>query len=728
MKPLLLPCLLMASLSALCQSTDSLPLPSDTSSKLLQTVRVTGGKRPIEVGPDKIVLNLDAQPSAVGEQVLDVLRRSPGVTVDASENILLNGKTGVTVLIDGKPTQLAAQDLAQLLKSIEASNVAQIELIANPSARYDAAGNGGIINIKLKKSRTDGFNGNTTGSYVQSRHARQNGALNLNWRKAKTALFLNGGINNGLQHVVANNDRESGAQRFEQRSLEQNFFNGYSLRAGLDYSLTKKAALGVLWMLNRQSTTMDNGSTTLMQSPALPDTVFNTRSRAPFNNRRQAFNLNYSFTEQSLEYTFDADYTLYRSSVFNEITNDLRNGQGQKLGANSTNNDQQVQIRLYSVKGDLSKTLSPRLKLEAGFKMMATRTNNGLRVENREDGGSWGVDTGKTNRFLFAEDIRALYAALKGEKNRWSWQAGLRAEQTTVKGESTDLQQAKINRPDTAYLNLFPSLFLQYKLTEGHQLGLTANRRIDRPNYQDQNPFIYFLDALNREQGNPYLKPQFTNNIEISYTYKYATSFKVGYAHTSDYIDWLTYRDGKYTVQTAQNAGTRQMLSFSFSSPVKFTKAWSAYVSLTPYYHFYNIGLSGFGTPEQQRGGSWAFNGYMGNTVQLGKGWTGSVSGWFNFQNRATIYVSKPLGSLDLGVQKNIWKDKATLKLSLVDLFNTQRWEQRAQTAELRLNTYRKWESQNITFGFSWRFGNSELKKARERTADSEKDGGRIKS
>lgn len=727
MKPLLPIFALFFSIVGFGQTRDTIRQVNDTmTGKSLNEVVVAASKRPIEVLPDKTVINLDAQPSAIGENALDVLRRSPGVMVDASENIQLNGRAGVTVLIDGKNMQLSAQDLAQLLKSMEAANIKQIELISNPSSKYDAAGNAGIINIRLKKSLTNGFNGNVTGSYVQSKHARQNATTNLNWRKDKLAIFANGGINNGLQHVIATNDRSAGNRSFTQRSIEKNYFDGYSVRAGADYSLTKKSTLGILWMLNRNNSKMDNGSTTIAKGLALADTIFNTRSIAPFHTKRNAFNLNYNFTSESIDYSIDADYTLHRSSVNNIITNDILNGSEAKIGNNATINNQDVQIKLYSVKGDLNKSLSSTLKLEAGFKWMTTRTGNRLHVQN-EIGSQWNVDTGKTNIFRYHEDIGAAYASLRSTGEKFSWQAGLRSEQTTVKGRSTDLKGGQINQPDTSYLNLFPTLFLQYKLAAKHQLGLSANRRIDRPNYQDQNPFIYFLDALNTEQGNAYLQPQFTKSIEVSYTYNYATTLKIGYAVTTNYIEWLTYQDGKFTVQTPQNAGSKKMLSFSFSSPVRFTSKWSAYLSLTPYYHFYQIQLSGFGTTERQNGSSWAFNGYMGNNIELGKGWKGSFGGWFNFQNRATIYVSKPIGSLDLGIQKNILKEKATLKLSLVDLFNTQRWEQTATTNDLKLRTYRKWESQNFTLGFSWRFGNSKIKKAREREIGSEEDGKRIK-
>lgn len=722
MKPLLALLLLIAAQKTLAQSITK----EDTTFKKLKTIVISGSKRPVEVLPDKTVLNINAGPVAIGQNALEYLRQAPGVMVDAAENIQLAGKTGVTVYIDGQNTQLSSGDLAQLLKSIEPSNIRQIEIITNPSARYDAAGNAGIINIKLKKGLTDGFNGSLTGSCVQSTHARENATAALNWRKGKTALFFNSGINNGLQHVTANNDRTIGNGTITQRSIEQDFFHGHSARAGLDYSLGKGSTLGVLWMKNYRYTRMNNNSETVLHQPAATDTIILNNSLAPFPSDRNSFNLNYNHAGPGFTYAVDADYTVFTSSLNNRLRNDVQNGQGATLYTTATDNDARIGIRLSSVKGDAEKTFAQGMKGEAGFKLMQTATDNRLQVSNGT-GGQWIADTGKTNFFRYNESIGALYASLKGESGKLQWQAGLRGEYTRVRGRSTDLKGVEGNKPDTGYLNLFPTLYLQYRLSARSRLGLTANRRIDRPSYQDQNPFVYVLDALNSEQGNSYLLPQFTNNIEIGYTYNYATSVKIGYARTVNYLEGLTYRDGKKTVMIQQNAGTKDMVSLSISTPWQPAPWWNVYLSLNPYYHYYHVVLDGFAVSETQRGGSFAFNGYVGNNFKLGKGWKGEVSGWFNYQNRATIYVSKPLGSLNLGVQKNLLKDKATLKLSLVDLLNTQRWQQTAQTSDLQLTTYRKWESRNLTLGFSWRFGSSKVKAARERQTGGEEDAGRIK-
>ncbi|HVG11551.1 MAG TPA: hypothetical protein VM843_01050, partial [Flavisolibacter sp.] len=296
MKSLITLSLLFAISSAAAQQ-DSIVAKQDTSAaRLLKEVVITANRLPVEVLPDKVVLHMDAQPSAIGETALDVLRRAPGVAIDAAENLQMNGKTGVNVWIDGKPTGLTSADLAGLLKGVEAGNIRKIELIANPSARYDAAGNAGIINIQLKKSISNGANGNISAAHIHSTHARQNATANFNWRKNKAALFMNASGRRGLQHTIANNERTAGDRKFFQRSIEKDFFNASSIRLGSDLFLNKKSTIGVLWMYNRNYTRMDNGSTSFLLQTGKKDTVIRTRSIVPFPSHRNALNLNYAYT------------------------------------------------------------------------------------------------------------------------------------------------------------------------------------------------------------------------------------------------------------------------------------------------------------------------------------------------------------------------------------------------------------------------------------------------
>lgn len=724
MQKLLIISLLLIATSSKSQNTT---LSDTLKSTITAEVTVVASKPFIRTLVDKTVLNIAAKPSTAGQNALELLKLAPGVVVDPNENIQMGGKNGVTVLIDNQNTQLSAQDLAQLLKSIESDNIKEIEIIANPSAKYDAAGNAGIINIILKKSLTNGFNGSLTGNFTQSTHSRASTSTNLNFRKNQWNWFGNFGINQGYQETIANNDRKLANQQLIQRGIEKDQFGGSNIRAGVDIALNKKTIIGFLWLKNTRYTNMDNTNLTAIQQMGVLDTNVITNSIAPNQFNRNNYNVNYRWTngnKQSLN--IDADYTQFYAGL-NNLVNVLTvpvNGLNTPL--NTINNEASVNIQISSIRADYTQKINEQLKIETGFKSVYSLANNALLVLQNQN-GSWRSDTGKSNQFQFKEYIHAAYFSVQANYQKWSFQAGLRAEQTTVNGLSTNLLKTATIKPDTAYLNLFPTLFVQYQVKQNHQLGFAFTKRIDRPNYQDQNPFIYQLDAFNSEQGNPYLIPQITYGAELSYTYKYATNIKVQYGITNNYIEQLTYQIGKSTIQIPQNAGTRKMINISISSPLPVNNWWNMYISLSPFYQSYKVLLSGFGTSENRSQSSWGMNGYMSQNFSLGKKWNADISGWYNFQNATTIYKSKALGSINIGVSKKIMNEKATVKLAITDLLNTQRWEQTATTNSLDLRTYRKWESRNMAITFSYRFGNNKIKSARDRETGSSSEIDRIK-
>ncbi|MDP1843204.1 MAG: outer membrane beta-barrel family protein [Sediminibacterium sp.] len=703
-------------------TSDTLQLNGQSS------ITVVSAKPFIQTLVDKTVMNVAGRTGVNGQNALELLKLAPGVVVDPNEQIKMGGKDGVTVLIDDRNTQLSAQDLAQLLKSIEVDNIKEIEIITNPSAKFDAAGNAGIINIKLKKSITNGFNGSVTGSYTQSTHARGSATTSLNFRKNKWNWFSNTSLNKGYQVTIANNTRNTPNNQFIQRGNEIDDFNSNNTRVGLDYAMNKKTTIGILWMSNSRNTNMDNSNTTNVSQLLHPDTTVLSRSIAPFFTDRNNLNLNYKYNlDEKRELNVDADYTGFRSTLNNTVYTQSQTQLAQKFGEINTRNNAVVDIVIGSIKVDYKQTINANSSFETGLKSVLTIANNSLIVSN-QIGNIIAVDTGKTNQFNFNEHIQAAYFSYRHNFKKFSLQTGLRGEYTSVNGTSVDLKNNLINKPDTNYLNLFPTLFLQYNLNETNQLGLSMSRRIDRPSYQDQNPFIYVLDAFNSEQGNPYLIPQFTNSVELSYTYKYATSFKIQLAKTDGYIELLTYQVGNKTILIPQNVGSRKVINFSFSTPFAPKKWWDIYVSATPFYQQYTTKLSGFDTNEQIQQQSWGFNGYLSNTFSFQHNWKLDLSGWFNFQNTTTIYQSKPLGSVNIGLSKRMFKDQSTFKMTINDVFNTQRWEQTALTRNVNMQTYRKWESRNISISMSFRFGNNKIKSSRERETGANDEIGRIKS
>ncbi len=572
------------------------------------------------------------------------------------------------------------------------------------------------------------MNGTLSGSYVQSTHARGSGTANINLRKNNWNFFINGGINKGHQITIANNERVSLNRNFIQRGFEGDNFNGANWRTGIDYTLSKKSTLGIIWMHNNRFTQMDNSNLTIVNTIASPDTNVLTRSIAPNSTNRDNFNINYRLlSDKKSELNIDADHTSFSSFLNNAISTEMLNQSKTKFASSTFQNDASLHIRISSLKLDYLHRINEHTKWEGGFKSIYSNSNNRITVQQFKN-NSWLTDTGKTNQFSYDEFIQAGYLSFQTKWNKFTVQAGLRGEYSKVNGQSIDLKNQLTNKPDTSYLNLFPTLFIQYQLNANNQFGFSLSRRIDRPTYQDQNPFIYVLDAFNSEQGNPYLIPQLTNSVELNYTYKYAHSVKLKYAVTNQYIESITYQTGNQTILIPQNVGSRKMLNIAFSSAFSPVKWWNVYANAEPFFQQYETRLDGFGTNEWVKQESWGFNGYLSNSIDLTKGWKAELSAWYNFQNATTIYQSKPLGSINLGFSKKLLQQKATLKIGINDIFNTQKWEQTALTSNLNLHTYRKWESRSISISFSYRFGNSKIKSARDRETGASDELGRIKS
>jgi len=701
-------------LTALLFSLQSFSQAADSTLNM-DTVLVKAQRPAIENRADKTILHLEGSATTAGMNAFEVLRNAPGVMIDAQERIMLGGKSGVTVYIDGRPSNLSGNEVAQVLKSMDASTIRNIEIISNPSSRYEAAGTAGIINIRLKRSVSEGVNGSMSGSFVQSNHARGTAAANINARRGRTNAFGNFSWNRGLQYVRADNDRVISNGSIIQRAIEKDVFGGGTVRTGVDISLRKNRTLGFLYQYHRKYSNMDNRSSSMFDSGGKTDSSIITRSIAPFATGRHSFNVNYAAGNDTSGINIDADVTHYRSSIDNELQNNWLNGGGQQYRDSSALFDQATRIRIVSVKADYHRIVD-KWKLETGARLAESGTDNQLLISQRS-AGTWKSDSLRTNFYSFDESVAAAYGSLSRQYEKVQLQFGLRAEYSDVKGRSTDLHGKAIIGPDTNYLNLFPSLFLQYSPAKLHAINFSASRRIDRPGYSDQNPFVYVLDALNSEAGNAALRPQFTSVASLSYTYKWASTIKIQFSNTQQYIEQLTYVSGKGTVMMPQNAGTRRMLNLVISTPLKPAAWWNIYGYAEPFYQQFRLKAPGF---KNSKSGSWGFNGYAGNNFILPKGWKLELNGWFNFQNRTTIYTSKPLGSINLGMQKNLLKETMTIRCVLTDLLNTQRWEQSVRTPSLQMLTYRKWESRNMTLALSWRFGKKAVKQNRQRETGRE--------
>ncbi|MBL7746728.1 MAG: TonB-dependent receptor, partial [Chitinophagaceae bacterium] len=558
--------LLFISFSLFAQQKDTTGFNKE---KKLDEVIIKNRKPFVEMQVDKIVLNVQNDIVASGGTLFEILQRAPGVSITNDEVINLAGKAGVNVLIDGRPTQMSEKDLANYLKATPGSLVDKVEIIMNPSARYPAQGNAGIINIRLKKNTIRGTNGNISTTYSQAIHPNINFSGNVNHRQNKWNWFANASARRSRQNTDGAINRFVNSngmlKTFENTTVDQDASRNISYTAGADYFINKKNTFGFIFKGNEYWSKLYTPGITLIKTNGNTDSSLQTINDNRQRNSRYNYNLNYKL-EDTLgnELNFDADYTSFRNNSNGQVSTDLLNKQNIKYGYTANDQDVLTTIRIYSLKADYSKQLKKiKGKIETGLKWNTIQTTNDLNAFVFRNNGMQ-PDTGRTNQFNYTETNYAAYASFSQIIMKLEYQVGLRAEQSVLKGKSVDIKNTILNYPDTAYFNVFPTVFLRYTVNDRNSFGFSLGRRINRPTYQDLNPFEYIYDNYSRERGNPYLLPEFSNNAELTYSYRGALNIGLGYSHTKNSFQSITTQNGEVTEATNYNIGSEDRLYLNF--------------------------------------------------------------------------------------------------------------------------------------------------------------------
>ena len=708
-------------------------LTMSDESKALTEVNVIAKKPFIEQQVDRTVVNVENSIVASGNTALEVLEKAPGVTIDRqNDQIQLKGKSGVIIYIDGKQTYLSQQEVTNLLKNTASDNIATIEIITNPGSKYDAAGNSGIINIKMKKNRNFGTNGSfiigTGYGWVNNLSGSRddlpkfNTSLNLNNRSSKVNLFGNysyvnreSAQSNELNRTIPFNGRTT---YFDQVSFRPNQFVGHSYKGGLDYFINSKSTIGVLvngFSNDRQSngvnsTLISNESRHLTSNP-----VTQTNMGGLMQNITGNVNYKYEFDGKGREWTADADYVRYDGENSNNLSTTFYGPDGDIIRPKQdVRNGMPSTINILAFKTDYVHPLKKGAKLEVGLKSsFVNADNNSIFDTLQQETKQWLFDASRSNQFKYDESINAAYVNYAGKLGKkLKVQAGLRAEHTHSVGMSVTLNQ----RVDRNYLNLFPTLFLSRQLDTNNVLNLSYSRRIDRPDYQNLNPFVYFLDPYTYQQGNPFLRPQYTNSVELTHVFKSTISTTLGVSRTTDFINRETPRQiaaQNITYVTPENLGRMDNINLTVSFPVSVTKWWRMQNNVSTYYQHYQTFYSG--VPYEVT--IVAYNLYTSNNFTLSKTLSAELSGWFNSPSQYGFYRANPQGGFSLGVQKKLMDGKANLKLNVNDPFWLNQFNGRAVVQDINFRVRSRWESRRINLTFTYRFGNQDVKSARQRSS-----------
>lgn len=681
------------------------------SSAALQTAEVTAETNMMQLGIDRKIFDVEKSKLNNGGTAIDVLRNTPTLSVDMNNNISLRGSQGVSVLINGKPSGLNGANRAAILRQIPASMIKNIEIITNPSAKYDPEGMTGIINIVLKKNKMQGISGNlayTIGTMAN----KHNVTAGINFRNEKINVFANYNFNyrTSFNSVLAErkNIFGDGSYNFlKEHGLGNHTNYGHFAKVGFDYFLNPKNTLSINASVNPGAGVAADSIyyTFLDQNREITSNSLRSigKKDAPLN---MNYNINYTATfkspQQKLE--FDANYTHFNDHLINDYKQEslLQPSNSPSLQYNSDLRNNHV----LNVQVDYTHPFKNKAKMELGAKGGYRFIDNDFKFQNYNyTTQDYETDLGITNHFQYAEQVYAVYGTYGQKIKKFSFQAGLRLEQALINSNLVTTQQNYTNN----YFSFFPSAHIGYELPKAQQLQLSYSRRINRAPIHALNPFGDQTDPQNIRIGNPYLKPEYINSTELTYA-KYwkkgslTTSFY--YRHTTDVIRRL------YNVD-AQGIGSIQFTNFdevhSFglevATGIQLAKWWRLNASLNAY----RMQEDGSNLSDSYRNSSFGGHANLGSSFNLPL----DFGAQFNLFYRAPMILV--IGNISdmfhssFAISKSFLKKSLTITLSIQDPFNVQRFGYDLADTNYQTKGTHRWESRVAHLNISYNFGKMDM-------------------
>jgi outer membrane receptor protein involved in Fe transport len=695
------------------------------STEKLDEVVIKTEKPMVQVLADKTVFNVQNTINAAGDSGFDLLRKAPGIIVDNNDNLIVEGKTGVLFYIDGKPSVLRGEDLVNFLKTLQSSDIESIEIITQPSSKYDAEGNAGIVNIVLKRDKSLGTNGTLGTGFTYGEFARYNNSVSFNNRNKKTSFYGTFSNRVGNSFNFINLFRTQNNTIFDAQTETEIYNNSNNARFGFDYYVNKKSTFGIILSGNFNDGLVDRDSRTPITplGNENPEQVLVAGSDSRSDVSNLYGNVNYKFDDKKgTSFNVDIDLGRYNSDRSNLQPNTYFNGTETQVLSEVINfMITPVTINLFTSKADYEQNLL-KGKLGFGVKYSDINTENQFDFFNRV-GGDDVLDEDRTNNFKYDEQIYAAYLNFNRKFEKLSIQVGLRMEHTSSDGILTSTQINNNDRVKRNYTDWFPSGGLTYQLNQINSLALTYSKRIQRPNYQSLNPFIYNIDELSFSQGNPFLQPQYTDNIKLSHTYKYTLNTSVSYSFIRDFSAQVTEAIGEdQSVLIQRNVANQHVINLGLSYPTKFNKWWSVYVSLNAYRSMFEATNEDFNPISQN-----TLSFYAQNTFKLPNNWRAEISGWYSSPSIwGGTYETRSLGSLNIAVQKKLLNDRMTLRVGVNDVLFTSPWAGDTRFGNVTILGNGGNDSRQFRVNLTYNFGRNEIKKARTRDTGIEDEKERI--
>ena len=693
-------------------------------SKELEEVVIKAEKPLYEQTIDRMVVNVQSSPIMAGNSVMEVLERSPGITVDRQNfGVRMNGKNGVSVMINGKMTRMDMTALFGMLDGMPASNVEKIELITTPPANFDAEGNAGFINIVLKTNDYAAVNGTIFGMAGHGRRALFMAGGSINYRHKKFNIYADYNFNYNKKHGIVDIENEIQNPQYDFKSTSRaDRFGGFNLstgRMGIDYYVSPKTVIGLLGTFFIRDWSQHTDYRALYSIEPGIDTLV-TGVRIDENPRRQYManvNLQHKFDDRQ-QLNIDLDYFVYSSDQFQTYSNEYFLESGQSIHTEDLRMDKITPLSILVGKIDYTLKASGAFTLEAGVKATISDLENDIKTE-RLNGNDWQTDPIFSDFSTMDEDILAAYSSVSLKLNeKLSLKAGLRYEHTTTDLKDEDGRQVVYRD----YGNFFPSAFLSQKLTDQSSINLAYSYRISRPQFSEMAPFVLFIEPKTFITGNTNLLPALTHSLKTTYTIK-NINLSFEYNRIKDAFarfQPMRIPETNSTILSTINLDQTDMYNLTLSLPITVTSWWEM-----------NNNISGIS--------SHVTSVYYDEPMEVSQNWYSimttqnfilpqkfsvELSGMYFFGSLSGIATGKPYGMASVGVRKELGNNGGILNLNFSDMFNTMIIKSSATTEQFNMNSgyTLNFDTRAIKLTYTKSFGNNKLKSRSKRKTGSEDD------
>lgn len=707
-------------------STGTLAIRMRRDAKSLEAVKITSRRPVVQQKTDMTVLNVNEALRKEAPNALEILKLAPGVIVsDNDDEVTLSGKNKVLIMLNGKEVRLTGRDLLKLLKSMPASSVAQLQVITNPSSKYETTGNTGILNIRTTRIQP-GLVGNLSLSSSQGKNNMGDYSVNLSSGIGRLSTTAYLAYHHGRYETLSEEDRvvrsNPAITELYKESSDVQTWSDPVLRIQADYFLNSRHTFGALLEREKSTNTQNYSNLTFVNPRSGYDSVFYTDNFYPNTRTWVTYNLNYRFADSvGNEFNLDFDNSEFLKEDDRRLTNGLLSERQPFKALPESYLDIFTDLRIQTIKGDYTHNFSKgEYRLEAGVKASFVNTKNNF-LASRQHGTTIQPDSNLTNNFDYNERIQAVYTNLSKNWKKWGVQAGVRVERSDIQGRSLDMKGNRIDKPDSVYVNVLPSAFLTFQPTDKHSFRLSMTQQIRRPDYGALRPFNYQLDLFSYYVGNPYLQVQKNTNTELSYTYKNKTTFTAAYNHTENYFNSVNYQVGAILYETVDNAGVAKDLTFALNQPVKLAKWWTTNNKGTLFYNSFK-GKILDGVLDA---GQWGFSLYSSHRFVVPGNYIVQLTGRYNSSSRLLIYEIGDNASVGLSVGKRLFKDKSILRIGFQDIFLMQRRDVTVKFNSLDYIQRNTWESRRAFIEFSYKFGTSKTARTRNRETGNSEERGR---